>query len=95
MEYDVVLLSNAERHLNSLPIWLQAVMESRLEELSRSPIACARPVPSPPYPPGGMIFEFDHGPIEGTLHHIAIFFRFSQDETKLIVHSIGHTSFSA
>lgn len=92
MEYDIVLLLKAERHLNSLPVWLQGVVESRLGDLSKSPASCARAVASPPYPPGGMVFEFDHGPIGNTLHHIAIFFHYSQDETKLIVGAIGHTA---
>jgi hypothetical protein len=39
-----------------------------------------------------MVSEFDHGPIAGTLHHVAVFFQYSQDETKLIVFAIGHTA---
>jgi hypothetical protein len=36
--------------------------------------------------------EFSHGPIDKSLHHFAIFFRYSQDETQLIVFAIGHTA---
>jgi len=39
-----------------------------------------------------MVSEFDHGPIGDTLHHFAIFFSYSQDETTLIVTGIGHTA---
>jgi hypothetical protein len=91
MEYEVVLLQKAERQLSSFPEWLREAVESDLGDLSRSPSTFARTVVSPPYPPGGMVSEFDHGPIAGTLHHIAVFFHYSQDETRLIVSAIGHT----
>jgi hypothetical protein len=39
-----------------------------------------------------MISEFDHGPIGNNTYHIAVFFRYSQDETQLIVYGIGWTS---
>lgn len=90
MEYEICLTKKAEDQLLSLPVWLQGVLESRLEGLAKSPSAFARPVASPPYPPGGMIFEFDHGPIDGKTHHIAVFFRFGQDETTLHIEAIGH-----
>ena len=32
------------------------------------------------YPPGGMMSEFDHGPLDDVLHHFAIFFRFHPDK---------------
>jgi hypothetical protein len=92
MAYDVILTLKAERQFNALAPSLQEVVESRLIDLSLSPTSYARPVVSPPYPPGGVVFEFDYGPIGNTLHHFAIFFRYSQDETNLIVFAIGHTA---
>ncbi len=74
-----------------MPAWLQIVVESYLLKLAEQPSALSRAVVSPPYPPGGMISEFDHGPIDGANHHVTIFFRYSQDETTLIVRAIGHT----
>ncbi len=92
MEYNVVLTLKAERQLDALAPSLRDVVEPRLMDLSISPTSYARRVASPPYPPGGMVFEFDYGPIGNTLHHFAIFFRYSQDETDLIVDAIGHTA---
>jgi hypothetical protein len=91
MEYEILLTDKASRQLLSLPAWLQGIVESHLEELARSPSVHSRPVVSPPHPPGGMVFEFNHGPVDGKTHHIAVFFHFSQDESALHVKAIGYT----
>ncbi len=92
MEYQIELSNRAQLELNSLPVWLQEVMDVHLLNLPRSPSELSRPVVSPPYPPGGMMSEFDHGPLDEVLHHFAVFFRFHPDETRLIVFGIGHTA---
>jgi hypothetical protein len=91
MEYEIYLTSKAESEFNALPVWLQGIVESHLLELAKSPSALSRRVVSPPYPPGGMMYEFSHGPIDGTLHRFAVFFRYSQDETRLVVFAIGYS----
>jgi hypothetical protein len=92
MEYEVVLTEKAERELAALPVFLQEPVESHLIVLASSPAAVARKVVSPPYPPGGMMSEFDVGPLGDTLHHVAVFFRYSQDETQIIVFAIGYSA---
>jgi hypothetical protein len=92
MGYEIELSDKAQLDLNALPPWLQAVVEAHLWELAESPSALSRPVVSPPYPPGGMMSQFDHGPLDGVWHHFAVFFRFRQDETGLVVFAIGHTA---
>ena len=94
MEYQIELSEKATLALNSLPVWLQQVVEVHLLDLARSPSVLSRPVVSPPYPPGGMMSEFDHGPLDDVLHHFAIFFRFHPDETRLVVFALGHTVLS-
>src|SRR5271154_5152011 len=84
IEYEIELTNKAEQELDRLPVWIREIVESHLPELARSLSTLSRRVVSPPYPPGGMVFEFDHGPIGNTLYHLAVFFRYSQDETKLI-----------
>jgi hypothetical protein len=91
MEYEIRLTTRAKHELARLPVWAQEIVESRLAELARSPSTLGRRAVSPPYPPGGMIFEFDHGPIGNALYHFVVFFVFGQGETELIVHGIGHT----
>ncbi len=91
MEYEIRLTARAKQDLSLLPDWAQMLMESHLVELAQSPSTLSRPVVSPPYAPGGMIFEFDHGPIGTTLYHFVVFFRYGQDETELVVHGIGHS----
>jgi hypothetical protein len=92
MEYEVFLLESAHRDFLNLPMWLQGVVERHLERLGRSPRSYSRRSITPPHPPSFMWSELIHGPIDGKTHHISIFFRYSQDETKLIVHWIGYQS---
>jgi len=92
MEYEIELTGKAKGELNALPDWLRGIVESYLFRLAESPSALSRPVVSPPYPPGGMMSEFDYGPVGDTLHHVAIFFKYRQDETKLVIRAIGYTA---
>jgi hypothetical protein len=91
MEYEPILTARAEKDLSRLPEWAREIVESHLIELAQAPSRFSRPVVSPPYPPGGMMCEFDHGPIGNTLYHFTIFFVYGQDETSLIITNIGHT----
>jgi hypothetical protein len=49
-------------------------------------------VDSPDSLPGGMVSEFVTPPYGTALHGFAILFRYSQDETTLIIHGIGHVN---
>jgi hypothetical protein len=92
MGYKLKLSDNAVGMLDSLPVWLLEPVEAHLSRLAESPSSLSRTVVSPPYPPiGGLMSEFNWGPADNTLHHFVIFFRYSQDETNLIISSIGHT----
>jgi hypothetical protein len=93
MNYEIELSRTAERVLNDLPPWIQGIVEARLADLANSPTSLSRPAVSPPYPPGEMISEFSHGPVDGVTYHIAICFRYSQDETRLFITSIGRVAF--
>jgi hypothetical protein len=48
MEYRIELTEKAKLALNSLPVWLQEVVEIRLLDLAISPSELSRPVVSPP-----------------------------------------------
>jgi hypothetical protein len=95
MEYEVDLTEAAQGMLNRLPLWLQGAVESHLLRLGASPHTLSRTVVSPPYPPGGMMSEFNISHEPSVLHHISVFFRYSQDETRLIVTAIGHRALYA
>ena len=90
MSYQVILMPRAEGDLNALPLPLQQFVENHLVRLGHAPATLSRPSVSPPYPPGGMISEFDFEDGD-TLHHFAVFFVYSQDETKLFVTGIAHS----
>lgn len=94
MGYDVVLTPRAEATYHGLAYFLQEAVDLHLTRLADSPALLARPTVSPPYPPGELIYEFGvDDPIDETLHHhLAIFFRYGQDESTLFVHAIGHTA---
>jgi hypothetical protein len=91
MDYEIRLTDEAECHFIRMPEWVQRLTDGYLRELAHSPSSESRTVVSPPYPvSGGMVAETDLGPIDGTIYHITVFFRYSQDETTLIVTGIGH-----
>jgi hypothetical protein len=93
MAYEIRLTDDAAGTLDTLPIWLLEPVREHLSRLARSPLTLGRTVVSPPYPPiGGMMSEFDWGPADDTLHHFVFFFRYGQDETSLIVSSVGRTA---
>jgi hypothetical protein len=94
-QYDSYLPDSVRDKLYSLAPPLRAAVEARLEELEVSPSRWSRPTVSPPYLAGGMMSELDCEPGDGLIHHFVIFFRFSRDETKIIVSGIGHTRFDS
>jgi hypothetical protein len=65
MGYEVALDVEAERLLNAMPPWLQKVVEDHLGLLGKSPSRLSRTSVSPPHPPGFMVSEFSHGPVDG------------------------------
>ncbi len=88
MSYIVQLTDQAQADLAALPSHLQRFLETRFIELSESPSRKSRRSVSPPYPPNVMLCEVDYR-VGSERWHFAVFFRYSQDETSLIVRSIG------
>ena len=95
MSYGIAFTSRAEDEFLALAPHLQTFVAARLAELGRSPTVLGRRSPSPPYPPGFMLYEFEYGPAAGERHHFAILFRYGQDEVTLHVIGIGHTDFGS
>jgi mRNA-degrading endonuclease RelE of RelBE toxin-antitoxin system len=93
MAYEIEFLPSAEKELNELPAWLQAVVEGRLQTLADSPSNAPDTWPARGFRHGGMVSQIDHGPIDGTRHYVSIFFGFSEDEKSLIVTIITHHEF--
>jgi hypothetical protein len=90
IRYEPKLTEVAIEDLARLSLPLQQFVEHHLDVLAGAPAAVSRPTVSPPYPPGGMVYEIDCI-LEGEWHHFAIFFLYGQDEGTLIVTGIGHT----
>jgi mRNA-degrading endonuclease RelE of RelBE toxin-antitoxin system len=91
MAYEVVLSEKAIRSLNALEEPIRSFVEARLSLLGESPSAVSRPSVSPPYPPGGMMYEFDYDISPSTRHHFGVFFIYAVDETRILIVAIGHT----
>ena len=62
MSYGIAFTSRAEDEFLALAPHLQAFVAARLAELGRSPTVLGRRSPSPPYPPGFMLYEFEYEP---------------------------------
>jgi hypothetical protein len=90
MAYEIRLTSEAQKVWDGLPPGLQHLVENHLLRLGDSPSSASRPAVSPPYPPSGMIYEFDSPVERGILHHFTVFFRYGQDEKSLSIYAIGH-----
>jgi hypothetical protein len=95
MPYGLIYSAQAEEDLGNLPADLLPFIEARLLDLARQPATLSRPSVSPPYPPGGQIYQcrrphFSPWDVE---HHFTVLFRYSQDETTLYILGIGHIEF--
>ena len=92
MPYDIKLLPTAELSFTALPVDLQAVLEKKLNGLADDPLQTGGAMRSPG-PNAGMVLPFEHGPVDGKIHHFCIYFRFGQDEQSLIIREITHHEF--
>jgi hypothetical protein len=72
MKYELQFTDTAKTELKTLPDWLQRPVLLHALRLADSPSTLGRRVPSPPYPPGGMMSSFKY-PRGNTLHHVALF----------------------
>lgn len=93
MGFEIKLTAHANERLLGFPPHLRNFVEDHLRRLGASPGSLSRLAASPPHPPGGMISEADYV-VGAEWHHISIFYRYSQDETALIVVAIGHVDYS-
>lgn len=93
MDYEVRLTEQAETDLAALQPWLQDAVFAHLGRLAKNPHLFSRRTVSFPYGIDGMMSEFDYGPIGNESYFFTIFYRFSLDETALIVTGIGFRRF--
>jgi hypothetical protein len=93
MVYKIVLTKKAESERDRLSPELSQIVNAKLKELAKDPTSMSRKTVSPPYPPGGMMREFDAITPDGVMHYFVALFYFSQDEKSLIVHGIGHRAY--
>jgi hypothetical protein len=90
MSYEVLLVEKAEATLAALPDEFRTIVEQHLIDLAQSPVSLSRRAVFP-YPPGSQLYEFDVDYGGQDWDHFAILFRYSQDETSLVVIGIGHS----
>jgi hypothetical protein len=82
----------AERAMAELPADLLTFIEARLEEFAAGPRAAgARPTPSPPFVPGGMIVQFKREFIsrEQPACFLTVHFRYGRDETTIHITNVA------
>jgi hypothetical protein len=93
VSYEIQLSESAAGSLATLPLDLRLYVLAHLVQLSSSPLEFARQVVSPPFPRGGMMYEF-HQRFEDELHPFTVLFHYAEDEATLLVDHIGHTEMS-
>lgn len=91
--YRILLTRTAESERDRLAPDLVRIVNSKLTELAKDPFSLSRKTVSPPYPPGGMMREFDTITSNGVMHYFVVLFRFGEDEKTLIVRGIGHRTY--
>jgi hypothetical protein len=91
MSYLVDMSDHAYDKLLRLPVECQRLVVAYIERLAESTSTMSRGVVSPPYPPGGMMSGFVI-PDSNAIHSFNVFFRYSSDETRLIITSIGYSN---
>ena len=91
--YRILLTKTAESERDRLAPDLVRIVNSKLRELAKDPFSLGRKTVSPPFPPGGMMREFDTLDPDGVMHYFVVLFCFGEDEKTLIVHGIGHRSY--
>jgi hypothetical protein len=89
MSYEVRLTEQAEADLAALPAHLQEFLEQRLQDLSVSPARTSRRSVSPPFPPNFMLHEVEYC-VGKERWRFYVLFRYHQDETAIVVNSIGY-----
>jgi len=95
MEYEIDRTRKAQNQFEALNPSLQVRLDAHFLELGIWPTQLSRPIGSQGSAPAGMVSEFQHTTMDGTIHHFAIIFQYSRDETRLIIHAIGHTELPA
>ncbi|HTU18911.1 MAG TPA: hypothetical protein VMG10_12700 [Gemmataceae bacterium] len=90
MPYELLLTDQAEQDLTRLPPHLLNIVEREMERLGANPLHLGRRAVSPPYPPGGQMYQFQHDEPDEERHFFTILFHFGQDEKTLFVTGIGH-----
>lgn len=91
MKYELEFTEKAKKELKALPDWLQRPVLGHALRLAESPSTLGQRVVSPPYLPGGMMSSFKHR-LGKTLHHVVLFYRYTPDETALLISGIGHSA---
>jgi hypothetical protein len=94
MAYEVVLTKKALSELQGFPAEAQFAIQAELVKLAEDPFSLSRKTVSPPYPPGGMMREFESFAADGVMHHFVVLFHFGVDEKTLIVRGIGYRTYT-
>jgi len=88
MPYEVELSPKADERLSALDPVIQSRFLDCLDELATDPVAKSRPSYFP-YAPGYQLYTCNFE-ANGRKHFFAVLFRYSADETTLLVHGFHY-----
>jgi hypothetical protein len=90
MEYEVEYLDDASDVLIAMPTWLQEVTHRHLKELAKSPFDDEETTKLPDEGGFSRRSGFSHGPVEGTVHHVYVYYDALPAQQLVLVWSIWH-----
>jgi hypothetical protein len=88
MRYFIELSVLAAETLQRMPQDDRSFVSHELGKLAETPVSLSRPSATPPYPSGYQVYEFFRKGQNRTTG-FSVLFKYSQDETRLLVAAIG------
>jgi hypothetical protein len=90
VEYAPFLSPKADETFQQFPAYLQDAISSRIAKICAAPSQFSRPAVFPYHPNKGMISILQYPVDDNTTDVVTIFFRFSQDESRILISDFGH-----
>ncbi|MEM6552643.1 MAG: type II toxin-antitoxin system RelE/ParE family toxin [Planctomycetota bacterium] len=92
MSYVPELSDRAVDDLKRLDENLRSAAIDAIYELCEAPVLLSRPASTPPYPPGFQCYEVQVR-VADIRYQITVLFKYSDDETSLLIYRIGHVRY--
>jgi hypothetical protein len=90
MAYKLSFTDAARNEIERIPPDMMPALRRGLMALGDDPLKQSRRAVSPPYPPGGMMAEFDDYQPGRGMDVFVVLFHFCEDEETLMVTGVGY-----